>query len=99
MCSRRALCCASPLDSVHVCAQSYNQTRHDYEITLEPNSVVELCEDEDTSAIPRMQYHVRLPWPPTTLTSRVGRSMCMRAAAVHSFPAAAAEQRMLPAVQ
>ena len=39
--------------------QNYNQTRHDYEIMLEPNSIVELCED-DTSAIPRMQYHVRL---------------------------------------
>lgn len=38
--------------------QAFNNTRHDYEITLEPNSVIEVCED-DERAIPKMQYHVR----------------------------------------
>ncbi|EIE20436.1 replication factor-a protein [Coccomyxa subellipsoidea C-169] len=35
---------------------AFNNTRHDYEITLEPNTVIEVCE-EDERAIPKMQYH------------------------------------------
>ena len=38
--------------------QSFNNTRHDYEITLEPSSVVELCNDEE-AGIANIQYHVR----------------------------------------
>ena len=38
--------------------QSFNNTRHDYEITLEPSSVVELCNDEE-AGIAKIQYHVR----------------------------------------
>ena len=37
--------------------QNFNNTRHDYEITLEPSSIVELCPDED-AIIPKIQYHV-----------------------------------------
>ena len=42
--------------------QSFNNTRHDYEITLEPSSVVELCNDEE-AGIAKIQYHV---WPQTS---------------------------------
>ncbi len=38
-------------------AQNFNNTRHDYEITLEPSSIVELCPDEE-AVIPKIQYHV-----------------------------------------
>ncbi len=37
--------------------QNFNNTRHDYEITLEPSSIVELCPDEE-AVIPKIQYHV-----------------------------------------
>ena len=38
-------------------AQNFNNTRHDYEITLEPSSIVEPCPDEE-AVIPKIQYHV-----------------------------------------
>lgn len=38
--------------------QSFNNTRHDYEITLEPSSIVELCNEEE-AGIAKIQYHVR----------------------------------------
>ena len=38
--------------------QNFNNTRHDYEITLEPSSIVEVCADEE-AVIPKIQYHVR----------------------------------------
>ncbi|CAK0787257.1 hypothetical protein CVIRNUC_010475 [Coccomyxa viridis] len=37
---------------------SFNNTRHDYEITLEPSSVVELCNDEE-AGIAKIQYHLK----------------------------------------
>ncbi len=37
--------------------QNFNNTRHDYEITLEPGTVIEPCEEEE-AVIPKMQYHV-----------------------------------------
>lgn len=37
--------------------QGFNNTRHDYEITLEPGTVIEPCEEEE-AVIPKMQYHV-----------------------------------------
>ncbi|CAL5229462.1 g12788 [Coccomyxa viridis] len=37
---------------------NFNNTRHDYEITLEPSSIVELCPDEE-AVIPKIQYHLR----------------------------------------
>ena len=40
--------------------QSYNQTRHDHEITLERNSIVEVIPQEEAgNDIPSIQYHVR----------------------------------------
>ena len=45
---------AIPLSAV----QNFNNTRHDYEITLEPSSIVEVCADEE-AVIPKIQYHVR----------------------------------------
>ena len=39
--------------------QSYNQTRHDHEITLERNSIVEVIPQEEAgNDIPSIQYHV-----------------------------------------
>lgn len=37
--------------------QTFNNTKHEYEITLEPGTVIEVCEEEDR-AIPKIQYHV-----------------------------------------
>lgn len=40
-------------------AQNYNQTNHDYEITLEKTTIIEPCEeDQETQAIPALQYQV-----------------------------------------
>ena len=47
-------------------AQNFNTTRHDYEITLEPSSVLQKVEEDD--GIPRIQYDVRSPlWPQGSL--------------------------------
>ena len=45
-----------------VCLQRYNTTRHDYELTLDDHTLVELADDEGDTAIPRVIYHVR--WMP-----------------------------------
>ena len=50
--------------------QNFNNTRHDYEITLEPSSIVELCPDEE-AVIPKIQYHV------STLASSISLSILM----------------------
>lgn len=53
--------------------QNFNNTRHDYEITLEPSSIVELCPDEE-AVIPKIQYHVSSqlnPKPATAAASAV----------------------------
>ena len=40
--------------------QGFNNTRHDYEITLENQSQIEVVpEDPESAAIPQIQYHVR----------------------------------------
>lgn len=40
--------------------QTYNQTRHDHEITLEKQTIIEVCPDEqDNGVIPQIIYHVR----------------------------------------
>ncbi len=42
--------------------QTYNQTRHDHEITLEKQTVIELCnDDQEAAAIPQIIYHVNPP--------------------------------------
>lgn len=40
--------------------QQFNTTRHDFEITLENQTQIEVVgEDAQTQAIPKIQYHVR----------------------------------------
>lgn len=42
-----------------LCMQTFNQTRHDHEITLEKQTIIELCSDEqDSAVIPQIIYHV-----------------------------------------
>lgn len=47
--------CAKPM------LQQFNTTRHDFEITLENQTQIEVVgEDAQTQAIPKILYHVRL---------------------------------------
>lgn len=42
----------------------FNNSRHEYEIFLENQSVIEVCQDdEEAASIPKMLYHVRSPSP------------------------------------
>ena len=46
---------------IQLLMQTYNQTRHDHEITMEKQTVVELVEDDQNeNEIPQIQYHVSL---------------------------------------
>ena len=57
--------------------QTYNQTRHDHEITLEKQTMIEVCPDEDAGpVIPQMQYHVCF-FPPCVALAFVMRSSCV----------------------
>lgn len=39
--------------------QTFNQTRHDHEITIEKQTVIEECpDDEEAATIPQIMYHV-----------------------------------------
>lgn len=41
--------------------QTYNQTKHDHEITLEKQTVIEVCEeDPENDVIPQVQFNVSL---------------------------------------
>jgi hypothetical protein len=67
----RALCCGTariaPGFAAHALmlvfclhAQQFNTTRHDFEITLETQTQIDVVpEDDETQAIPSIQYHVR----------------------------------------
>ena len=54
-------CLCSVSYSALLLMQTYNQTRHDHEITMEKQTVVELVEDDQNeNEIPQIQYHVSL---------------------------------------
>ena len=52
----------TPCFEAPIFLQTYNQTRHDHEITLEKQTIIELSSDEqDAAVIPQILYHVSFP--------------------------------------
>lgn len=60
----------SSANDINMTAQ-FNNSRHEYEIFLENQSVIEVCQDdEDAASIPKMLYHVRLPPEPCAFNAQ-----------------------------
>ena len=53
--------CTRPFRPFLACAQQFNNTPHDYEITLQRDSVIEICppDDQDAQGIPDIMFNVR----------------------------------------
>lgn len=64
-------------------AQQFNTTRHDFEITLETQTQIDVVpEDAETHAIPSIQYHVRHQCP--TVSSLCQRRQFMNSTGDHA---------------